>query len=74
MRNTECFQVEFADHYPDGGYGWVICIAASLVFFLCHGLHLAGGVIYVEILKHFKSHPTNTGIYEWVVCQMKMKF
>ncbi|CAH1800176.1 unnamed protein product [Owenia fusiformis] len=37
--------IKILDHYPDGGWGWVIVFAVCTVNLLCQGLHLGFGVI-----------------------------
>ncbi|ELT99135.1 hypothetical protein CAPTEDRAFT_30414, partial [Capitella teleta] len=38
-------RTDFGEYHPDGGWGWVVCGASFLMNFLCHGLHLSGGVV-----------------------------
>uniref|UniRef100_T1JMS3 Monocarboxylate transporter n=1 Tax=Strigamia maritima TaxID=126957 RepID=T1JMS3_STRMM len=40
-------------YYPEAGWGWVITICASYVLLICHGLHMAYGILYLEILQKF---------------------
>ncbi|XP_013786839.1 monocarboxylate transporter 10-like [Limulus polyphemus] len=46
-------------YYPEGGWGWVICVCAFFVHFLTSGLQLSYGVLYLKIVKTFgKAHET----------------
>ena len=49
-------RIDFGDHYPDGGWGWAVLIAATIVYILAHGFHFAFGTLYLEILDK----PLNT--------------
>ena len=46
-------RTDFGDHYPDGGWGWVVCGAMFVVHFLAHGLHLAAGTLITEVTSEF---------------------
>ncbi len=52
---------DFGSYYPDGGWGWVVCGASFVIHFLSHGLHLAFGTLFNEILTHFRVSPTSAG-------------
>ncbi|KAH9525007.1 hypothetical protein Btru_000086 [Bulinus truncatus] len=59
-RDTLCLQevkpislVDFGDFYPDGGWGWIVLGAATLVHMMCNGFHLAYGTLFLEIKKKF---------------------
>lgn len=47
-------RIDFGEHFPDGGWGWVVTIAASLVFVLCNGVHHAFGILFLVIQKEKK--------------------
>lgn len=40
-------------YYPEGGWGWVVLIAAVLVHILSHGLLTSAGLFYIEIVRKF---------------------
>ncbi|XP_036366785.1 monocarboxylate transporter 12-like isoform X2 [Octopus sinensis] len=44
---------------PDGGYGWIVCIAALLSNCIISGFALSAGVLLVELLKNF-NEPVST--------------
>ncbi|GAB1610099.1 hypothetical protein Ahia01_001295900, partial [Argonauta hians] len=38
---------------PDGGYGWVVCVAALFSNCIISGLALSAGVLLVEFIRQF---------------------
>ncbi|XP_076371803.1 monocarboxylate transporter 10-like isoform X2 [Tachypleus tridentatus] len=46
-------------YYPEGGWGWVICVSAFLVHFLTSGLQLSYGILHLEIVKTFGQEETH---------------
>lgn len=47
-------RIDFGEHFPDGGWGWVVTIAASLVYVLCNGVHHAFGILFLVIQREKK--------------------
>lgn len=43
---------------PDGGYGWVICLAAAVIQFVIFGIHNNFGVLYTHLMRDLKVDPT----------------
>lgn len=41
--------------FPDGGWGWFVCMATFTTQFIVLGTMNNFGVIYVELLKEFKN-------------------
>ncbi|CAH3160523.1 unnamed protein product [Pocillopora meandrina] len=41
---------------PDGGYGWIICMAAAIIQFIILGIHNNFGILYTSLISdlHFK--------------------
>ena len=54
-------KTDFGEHYPDGGWGWVVCGAAFVVHFLCQGMLLACGTLYLQIRQTFETKESQTG-------------
>jgi len=48
--------------YPDGGWGWFVCIAAFITQFIVLGTMNNFGVMYVELLKEFKVGRAEAGM------------
>ena len=46
---------------PDGGYGWIICIAAAICQFIIMGIHNNFGILYTYLMKDLKADPADTG-------------
>lgn len=42
------------------GYGWVVVVAAFFTYLIADGITFTFGVIYVELLKHFKEGKSKT--------------
>ena len=49
------------EEYPDGGFGWIICIAASLVQFVILGIHNSFGIFYTYLMRDLSTDPSDTG-------------
>lgn len=43
-------RIDFGDHYPDGGWGWAVLVAATIVYILCHGFQFAFGTLFLKII------------------------
>lgn len=48
-------------YYPEGGWGWVIAVVAMTSQMLAHGLHMAVGVLVVELMKWFRVSSIRAG-------------
>ncbi|XP_076048221.1 uncharacterized protein LOC143029459 [Oratosquilla oratoria] len=48
-------------YYPEGGWGWVIIFMSVLVHILNHGLHTAGGILFLDIVSTFSQSAVNAG-------------
>ncbi|KAK6168903.1 hypothetical protein SNE40_020063 [Patella caerulea] len=53
-------RIDFGEYYPDGGWGWVVVIAATLVHILCNGFHFSYGSLYLEIRHTYKTDEIDT--------------
>lgn len=42
-------RIDFGEHFPDGGWGWVVTVAATLVYILCNGMHHGFAILYLSI-------------------------
>ena len=60
QRRLSRVSVECPSKVPDGGYGWVVVAAASLVWCLAPGFSMAFGLFFVEFLKIFKESKSKT--------------
>lgn len=40
-------------YYPEGGWGWLVLVAALIVNILTHGLHQAGGTFLICVKESF---------------------
>lgn len=47
---------------PDGGWGWVICLACFFSHVLTDGLFYSFGVVYVELLDYFQEGKGETAV------------
>lgn len=56
-------RIDFGDYFPEGGWGWVVTGACTLVYILCNGFHFAFGTLYLCILeeKAFKANEVGAG-------------
>lgn len=44
---------------PDGGYGWIICLAAAIIQFIVLGIHNNFGILYTYFMKDLNANPTD---------------
>ena len=49
---------------PDGGYGWVICVAAAVIQFIILGIHNNCSIWYTYLMKDLNTGPSETGNIE----------
>ena len=55
-------RIDFGDHYPDGGWGWVVLGAATIVYILCHGFQFAFGTLFLKVIAPpFNTNESNAG-------------
>ena len=52
--------VEVKTH-PDGGWGWVVCIAAFFIQFLVLGMQNCSGIVYTALVDDFQTDRGATG-------------
>ncbi|KAK4300477.1 hypothetical protein Pmani_027321 [Petrolisthes manimaculis] len=45
-------------YYPEGGWGWVVVLVASIIHALTHGLHMAFGALLPLAMVRFSQHAT----------------
>lgn len=57
-------RTDFGDYYPDGGWGWVVCVGAAVVHFLIYGLHLSGGTLHLAVAREFPEEVRFRGLYK----------
>lgn len=60
-RSESRLEVEITRDCPDGGYGWIVCIAAALVQFIILGIHNNFGILYTYLMEDLKANPADTG-------------
>ena len=46
---------------PDGGYGWMICLAAAIIQFIILGIHNNFGILYTYFMNDLNAEPSDTG-------------
>ena len=67
-REKEVKQATIRQHYyPEGGWGYIVLLCASLVNILAHGLQLSFGVLLLAILRRWGSHVTPVSASEYHV-------
>lgn len=47
--------------FPDGGWGWLVCMATFTTQFIVLGTMNNFGVVYVELLNEFKTGKADAG-------------
>ena len=48
-------------YYPEGGWGYIVCVCATIVQILSHGFHLSIGVVSFSLQKEFHVGPLSVG-------------
>lgn len=48
---------------PDGGYGWIICLAAAMIQFIILGIHNNFGILYTYLISDLRAEPSDAA---WV--------
>ena len=65
-REKEVKQATIRQHYyPEGGWGYIVLLCASLVNILAHGLQLSFGVLLLAILRRWGSQVTPISASEY---------
>ena len=62
--STPTNEVTVEAECPDGGYGWVICLAAAVIQFIILGIHNNFGILYTSLTKDLQMDPTDAGKYD----------
>lgn len=61
-------------YYPEGGWGWGVAAAATLVQILAHGLHHAAAILAVEAVRKFgPEFRMQAGNYTSVIMKLELK-
>ena len=47
---------------PDGGWGWIVCLACFFTHALTDGQFYSFGVVFVELLEYFQAGKGETSI------------
>lgn len=59
-------RIDFGDFFPEGGWGWVVTGACTLVYILCNGFHFAFGTLYLCILEEKTGFTANEDEAAWL--------
>ncbi|CAG2205407.1 unnamed protein product [Mytilus edulis] len=59
-------RIDFGDYFPEGGWGWVVTGACTLVYILCNGFHFAFGTLYICILEDKTGFTANEDEAAWL--------
>lgn len=62
-RPDDATTVRVEKECPDGGYGWIICVAAAVIQFIILGIHNSYSVLYTYLMKDMNTEPSETA---WV--------
>ena len=66
-------RIDFGEHFPEGGWGWIVTAAATLVYILCNGFHYAFGTLYLCIVdsKDITVDDIHAGNYSYLYMHIK---
>ena len=59
-RDVTALEIWAEKECPDGGYGWIICIAAAMCQFIIMGIHNNFGILYTYFMRDLKADPADT--------------
>jgi len=59
--NDDATTIRTEKECPDGGYGWIICVAASVIQFIIVGIHNNCSILYTYLMKDLNTGPSETG-------------
>ena len=59
-RDVTALEICAEKECPDGGYGWIICIAAAICQFIIMGIHNNFGILYTYFMRDLKADPADT--------------
>ena len=59
-RDVAALEICTEKECPDGGYGWIICIAAAICQFIIMGIHNNFGILYTYFMRDLKADPADT--------------
>lgn len=61
VTNVEVRVEGLEEECPDGGYGWIICLAAANIQFIILGIHNNFGILYTYFMNDLHAEPSDTG-------------
>lgn len=47
--------------YPEGGWGWVVCAASFMAWFIVFGVHNCFGIIYSSLINELNMGKAESG-------------
>lgn len=47
---------------PDGGWGWIVCIAAFFSMLILDGMMFSFGILFLELLDFFQASKSQTAM------------
>ena len=53
---------------PDGGWGWVVCLASFINHVIVDGISFTFGIFYIEFQKYFNASPSKIALVGSLLC------
>lgn len=60
--NLDAGPPTFFSNAPDGGYGWIVCLASFLIMIILDGMLFSFGVFFLDLLEYFQEGKGKTAL------------
>lgn len=73
--HQESVDIIKTEQVPEGGWGWLVCVAGFFAQFTILGIQNNTGILYTSLLTEFKGSKGDTGtLYDFIYSQMEISF
>lgn len=73
--HQESVDIIKTEQVPEGGWGWLVCVAGFFAQFTILGIQNNTGILYTSLLTEFKGSKGDTGtLYNFIYSQMVISY